>query len=64
MARKREERKTSKDQLATAVRKHFNGLAVNETEVVVDFLYKVKEKGTICHTPLTPQLLTLAKTRA
>ncbi|KAI9726631.1 MAG: hypothetical protein M1828_000998 [Chrysothrix sp. TS-e1954] len=42
MARRKQTRKSSKDQLAIAVRKHFNGLAVNETDVVVDFLYKTK----------------------
>ncbi|OCL14206.1 hypothetical protein AOQ84DRAFT_331457 [Glonium stellatum] len=42
MARHRTKRRVNKDQLALAVRKNFNALAVNETEVIVDLLYKVK----------------------
>ncbi|KAI9704767.1 MAG: hypothetical protein M1836_006547 [Candelina mexicana] len=42
MARGKTKRRISKDTLALAVRKNFNGLAVQEQEVVVDFLYKVK----------------------
>ncbi|KAI9745353.1 MAG: hypothetical protein M1835_002619, partial [Candelina submexicana] len=42
MARGKAKRRISKDTLALAVRKNFNGLAVQEQEVVVDFLYKVK----------------------
>ncbi|GME59132.1 putative mitochondrial chaperone [Neofusicoccum parvum] len=42
MARKKNERRISKEQLATAVRKNFNALAVSESEVIVDLLYKVK----------------------
>lgn len=45
MARPKEKRKTGKEQVALAVRKHFNGLAVIETDVVVDFLYSVKFQG-------------------
>jgi len=45
MALKREKRKVTKEHLALAVRKHFKGLAVNESDVVVDFLYKVKCQG-------------------
>ncbi|KAK8243282.1 hypothetical protein IWZ00DRAFT_513127 [Phyllosticta capitalensis] len=45
MARKKNERRISKDQLATAVRKNFNALAVSESEVIVDLLYKVKMQG-------------------
>ncbi len=45
MALKREKRKVGKEHLALAVRKHFKGLAVNEPDVVVDFLYKVKYQG-------------------
>ena len=36
MARKSDKKRTSKDQLALAVRKHFNGMAVNEIDVVVE----------------------------
>lgn len=42
MARARERRRVSREQLALAVRKHFNGLGIQEGEVVVDFLYKVR----------------------
>lgn len=45
MARRRDQRRQSKDQLANAVRKHFNGLGIQENEVIVDFLYKVKWQG-------------------
>ena len=45
MARKISKRKVAKEQLALTVRKHVNALAVNETDVVVDFLYKVKNQG-------------------
>lgn len=41
MARRKDRRRQSKDQLTHAVRKHFNGLGIQENEVVVDFLYKV-----------------------
>lgn len=43
MARRKEFRRQSKDQLANAVRKHFNGLGVQENDIIVDFLHK-------CHT--------------
>src|SRR5271167_229210 len=45
MARRRDQRRQSKEQLANAVRKHFNGLGIQENEVVVDFLYRVKWQG-------------------
>ncbi|KOS17548.1 hypothetical protein ESCO_003213 [Escovopsis weberi] len=46
MARKRKLRRQSRDQLALAVRKHFNGLGIQENEVIVDFIYKIRnEKG-------------------
>lgn len=35
----------SKDQLALAVRKNFNALAIHESEVIVDFIYSVKHQG-------------------
>ncbi|KAH0536140.1 hypothetical protein FGG08_006962 [Glutinoglossum americanum] len=40
MAVKKDRRRVGKEQLAMAVRKNFNGLAIHEGEVVVDFLYK------------------------
>jgi len=42
MARQKVQRRQSKEQLATSVRKHFNGMGITENEVVVDFLYKVR----------------------
>lgn len=45
MARKKEKRRVSQDQLALAVRKHFNGAAVNETDVIAELVYKVKNQG-------------------
>lgn len=50
MARKRDQRRVSKDQLALAVRKNFNGAAVSEIDVVVELVYKVRNQGE------TPQL--------
>jgi histone deacetylase complex subunit SAP30 len=44
-ARIKSQRRVSKDHLARAVRKNFNAMAVNEVEVIVDMLYKVKTKG-------------------
>lgn len=45
MARKKEKRRVSKDQLALAVRKNFNGAAVSEIDVVVELVYKVRNQG-------------------
>jgi len=45
MVRRRAQRNISKDQLALAVRKNFNGAAVNEVNVMVDMLYKVRHQG-------------------
>ena len=45
VGRRKEERKQSKEQLANAVRKHFNSMGIVENEVVVDFLYKVRWQG-------------------
>ncbi|EKD19784.1 hypothetical protein MBM_01736 [Drepanopeziza brunnea f. sp. 'multigermtubi' MB_m1] len=42
MARRKGQRRQSKEQLANTVRKHFNGMGIAENEVVVDFLYKVR----------------------
>ncbi|KAJ6444630.1 sin3 binding region of histone deacetylase complex subunit SAP30 domain-containing protein [Purpureocillium lavendulum] len=35
-------RRQGKEQLAMAVRKHFNGLGVQENDVIVDFIYKIR----------------------
>ncbi|KAL0944286.1 uncharacterized protein CTRU02_202173 [Colletotrichum truncatum] len=45
MARKRDNRRQSKEQLAMAVRKHFNGLGVQENDVIVDFIHKVRSQA-------------------
>jgi len=45
MARHQDRRRVSKDQLALAVRKNFNALAIHESEVIVDFIYSVKHQG-------------------
>jgi hypothetical protein len=45
MARRKEQRRQSKEQLANTVRKHFNSMGIAENEVVVDFLYKVRHQG-------------------
>ncbi|CAJ0549322.1 Ff.00g029350.m01.CDS01 [Fusarium sp. VM40] len=42
MVRRRQARRQSKDQLALAVRKHFNGMGVQENDVIVDFIYKIR----------------------
>jgi histone deacetylase complex subunit SAP30 len=43
MARKkRHARRQNKDNLAMAVRKHFNGVGIQENDVIVDFIYKIK----------------------
>jgi hypothetical protein len=36
--------RVGKDQLASAVRKHFNNIAVSEQDAVARFLYKVREQ--------------------
>ncbi|WYZ45372.1 hypothetical protein EsH8_VIII_000688 [Colletotrichum jinshuiense] len=42
MARKKENRRQKKEQLAMAVRKHFNGVGIQENDVIVDFIHKVR----------------------
>ena len=45
MAQARERRRVSREQLALAVRKHFNGQGVGEGEVIGEFVYRVKQGG-------------------
>jgi len=45
IARRRDLRRQSKDQLTNAVRRHFNGLGVQENDIIVDFLHKVRSQG-------------------
>ncbi|KAH6607592.1 hypothetical protein Trco_003905 [Trichoderma cornu-damae] len=47
MVRKQQIKKQSKDQLALAVRKHFNGLGIQENDVIVDFIYKVRSRQAV-----------------
>lgn len=46
MARPKTKRRVHKDQLALAVRRSFNNMAVSESDVIVDWLYKTKNQGT------------------
>jgi histone deacetylase complex subunit SAP30 len=45
MIRRKGKPKVSKQELAIAVRKHFNGLAVSEHEVVGHMMYKIRSNG-------------------
>ena len=45
IARRRDLRRQNKDQLTNVVRKHFNGLGVQENDVLVEFLHKVRSQG-------------------
>ncbi|KAG6014755.1 hypothetical protein E4U54_004880 [Claviceps lovelessii] len=44
MIRKLQVQRQSKDCLAKAVRKHFNGLGIQENDVIVDFIYKIRSQ--------------------
>ena len=45
MARTKSKRRVSSDQLALAIRRNFNALAVNENDVVANLLYTVRSQG-------------------
>lgn len=45
MARRKDKRRVSKEQLALTVRKNFNAAAVSEVDVMVELLYKVRSQG-------------------
>lgn len=45
IARRKELRRQTKDQLTNTIRKHFNGLGVQENDIIVDFLHKVRSQG-------------------
>ncbi|KAI0508359.1 hypothetical protein F5B22DRAFT_402116 [Xylaria bambusicola] len=45
MARRAQFRRQSKDDLAKVVRRHFNGAGVQENDVIVEFLHKVRNPG-------------------
>jgi histone deacetylase complex subunit SAP30 len=42
IARRKDLRRQTVEHLATAVRKHFNGLGVQESDIIIDFLHKVR----------------------
>ena len=44
MIRKQQAQRQSKNGLATAVRKHFNNLGIQENDVIVDFIFKVRSE--------------------
>ncbi|KAG5978302.1 hypothetical protein E4U55_006285 [Claviceps digitariae] len=44
MIRKLRVQRQSKEGLAKAVRKHFNGLGIQENDVIVDFIYKIRSQ--------------------
>lgn len=45
IARRKELRRQTNDQLSSAVRRHFNGLGVQENDVITSFLHKVRSQG-------------------
>ncbi|CRK35014.1 hypothetical protein BN1708_019673 [Verticillium longisporum] len=45
MARRRQDRRQSKEQLALAVRKHFNGAGIQENDAIVDFIHRVHSQS-------------------
>ncbi|KAL6881214.1 hypothetical protein J3F83DRAFT_721455 [Trichoderma novae-zelandiae] len=57
MVRKQQIKRQSKDQLALAVRKHFNGLGIQENDVIVDFIYKVRNHQDVKKQAPTKQVL-------
>lgn len=63
MARPKNERKQSREQLVQAVRKHFNSMAVVENDVMVDLLYNLRTRGMpSCRRPIVRQVLNLTRT--
>lgn len=58
MVCKRQARRQNKEQLAMAVRKHFNGMGIQENDVIVDFLYKIhSDKASKANGPRTHGLI-------
>jgi hypothetical protein len=51
IARRKDLRRQTQDQLTNVVRKHFNGLGVQENDIIVDFLHKVRSQGISKHKP-------------
>lgn len=44
MVRKKGHKRQGKDRLALAVRKHFNGVGIQENDVIVDFICKIRNE--------------------
>lgn len=44
MVRKLKARRQGKETLARTVRKHFNGVGIQENDVIVDFIHKVRSE--------------------
>ncbi|KAL6710977.1 hypothetical protein ACN47E_006852 [Coniothyrium glycines] len=55
MARPKPKRRVHKDQLALAVRRSFNNMAVSESDVIVDWLYKSKTQDKEFRVRFAPQ---------
>jgi len=62
MARSKEKRRVSKDNLALAVRKDFNAAGVSEQEVITSFLYSVHNQSKCGRTMGVEGYTDLAKT--
>ncbi|KAK4226340.1 hypothetical protein QBC38DRAFT_366749 [Podospora fimiseda] len=45
IARRKDIRRQTKDQLTNAVRKHFNGQGAQENDIIVEFLHKIRTTG-------------------
>jgi hypothetical protein len=45
MNRRKTQRRQTKEQVATAVRKHFNSMGVSENDIIADLLFSVRHKG-------------------
>lgn len=44
MTRRLKARRQGKENLARTVRKHFNGVGIQENDVIVDFIHKVRSE--------------------
>ncbi|KAH3915548.1 hypothetical protein HBI56_148690 [Parastagonospora nodorum] len=55
MAQPKSKRRVHKDQVAMAVRRHFNALGVTESDVIVDWLYKSKHQDDEFRVRFAPQ---------
>jgi hypothetical protein len=60
MVRTQQIKRQSKDQLALAVRKHFNGLGIQENDVIVDFIYKVRNHQVVKDQGVVKQVIVVA----